>query len=114
MSSMHPPHWPWSPWVQTARLSTASAAKAVRIDYHATNISPSRLLAFSLTRFKGIHVCSYSIAIAPITDTLMSLARRESERRLISFDPNVRINVEPDLIRLRERVEAIAALSHVI
>ncbi|HCJ28314.1 MAG TPA: carbohydrate kinase, partial [Pseudomonas sp.] len=34
----------------------------------------------------GIHVGSYSIVTAPIADTLLSLVRRESERRLISLD----------------------------
>ncbi|MEL7560143.1 carbohydrate kinase [Stutzerimonas chloritidismutans] len=62
----------------------------------------------------GIHVGSYSIVTAPMADTLLSLVRRESERRLISLDPNVRLNVEPDVARWRERVEAIAALAHLI
>jgi len=63
---------------------------------------------------RGIHVGSYSIVIAPIADTLLSLVRRESDRRLISLDPNIRLNVEPDLARWRERVEAIAVLAHLI
>ncbi|MCP9337830.1 carbohydrate kinase family protein [Stutzerimonas xanthomarina] len=63
---------------------------------------------------RGIHVGSYSIVTAPIADTLLSVVRRESGRRLISLDPNIRLNVEPDLARWRERVEAIAALAHLI
>ncbi len=63
---------------------------------------------------RGIHVGSYSIVIAPIADTLLSLVRRECERRLISLDPNIRLNVEPNLARWRERVEAIAELAHLI
>jgi len=62
----------------------------------------------------GIHVGSYSIVTAPIADTLLSLVRRESERRLISLDPNIRLTVEPDLARWRERVEAIAELADLI
>ncbi|WP_407297249.1 carbohydrate kinase family protein [Stutzerimonas zhaodongensis] len=62
----------------------------------------------------GIHVGSYSIVTAPMADTLLSLVRRESDRRLISLDPNIRLNVEPDLNRWRERVEAIAVLAHLI
>jgi len=71
-------------------------------------------LASLSDEIRGIHVGSYSIVTAPIADTLLSLVRRESERRLISFDPNIRLNVEPDLARWRERVEAIAALAHLI
>jgi fructokinase len=63
---------------------------------------------------RGIHVGSYSIVTAPIADTLLCLVRRESERRLISLDPNIRLNVEPDLARWRERVEAITELAHLI
>lgn len=63
---------------------------------------------------RAIHVGSYSIVTAPIADTLLSLVRRESEHRLISLDPNIRLNVEPDLKRWRERVEAYAELAHLI
>ncbi|WP_313084855.1 carbohydrate kinase [Pseudomonas sp.] len=65
-------------------------------------------------RIRGIHVGSYTIVTSPVADTLLSLVRRESGRRLISFDPNIRLNVDPDLARWRERVEAIAALAHLI
>ncbi|MFL9812985.1 carbohydrate kinase [Stutzerimonas sp. VN223-3] len=63
---------------------------------------------------RGIHVGSYSLVTAPIADTLLTLVRRESGRRLISLDPNIRLNVEPDLLRWRERVEAFAELAHLI
>lgn len=63
---------------------------------------------------RGIHVGSYSLVTAPIADTLLTLVRRESGRRLISLDPNIRLNVEPDLLRWRERVEAFAKLAHLI
>lgn len=63
---------------------------------------------------RGIHFGSYSIVTQPIADTLLLLARRESSHRLISLDPNIRLNVEPDLTRWRERVEALAELAHLI
>lgn len=63
---------------------------------------------------RGIHVGSYSLVTAPMADTLLSLVRRESARRLITLDPNIRVNVEPDLMRWRERVEAFAELAHLI
>lgn len=63
---------------------------------------------------RGIHVGSYSLVTAPIADTLLALVRRESSNRLISLDPNIRLNVEPDVLRWRERVEAFAEHAHLI
>ena len=65
-------------------------------------------------RVRGIHVGSYSLVVTPIADTLLELVRREGERRLISLDPNVRLNVEPDIALWRQRIEAFAAHAHLI
>jgi len=62
----------------------------------------------------AIHIGSYSMVVEPIADTLQALVARESHRRLISMDPNVRLNVEPSLPRWRERVEAFAEHAHLI
>ena len=45
---------------------------------------------------------------------MLALVRREQGRRLISLDPNIRLNVEPNLARWRERIEAFAELAHLI
>lgn len=50
-------------------------------------------------RIRGIHLGSYSLVVQPTANTLLALVRRESGRRLISLDPNVRLNVEPDIQR---------------
>ena len=63
---------------------------------------------------RGIHFGSYSLVTRPIADALAELLRREVEQRLISLDPNVRLNVEPDVARWRERVEAFAENAHLI
>ena len=63
---------------------------------------------------RGIHFGSYSLVTPPIADTLLSLLQREQSRRLISLDPNIRLNVEPDLKRWRERIEAFAEQAHLI
>ncbi|MHA6491730.1 carbohydrate kinase family protein [Pseudomonas borbori] len=65
-------------------------------------------------RVRGIHVGSYSLVVTPIADTLLDLLRREGARRLISLDPNIRLNPEPDIARWRQRVEAFAAHAHLI
>ncbi|MBO9643657.1 MAG: carbohydrate kinase, partial [Pseudacidovorax sp.] len=63
---------------------------------------------------RALHLGSYAMVVAPIGDALRDLVLRERAGRLISYDPNVRLNVEPDVERWRAVVEDMAALSHVI
>lgn len=62
----------------------------------------------------AIHVGSYSLVVPPIADTLQALVARESGRCLISLDPNVRLNVEPNLLRWRDAIETFASHAHLI
>ncbi|KRP58801.1 carbohydrate kinase family protein [Pseudomonas trivialis] len=57
---------------------------------------------------RGLHVGSYSLVVQPIGDTLLELVKRESGKRLISLDPNVRLNPQPDIQLWRERVAQLA------
>ena len=57
---------------------------------------------------RGLHVGSFSLVVQPIGDTLLSLVKRESGKRLISLDPNVRLNPQPDIQLWRERVAELA------
>lgn len=63
---------------------------------------------------RGVHVGSFSLVVQPIGDTLLELVRRESGKRLISLDPNVRLNPQPDAQLWRERVEQLAQLADLI
>jgi fructokinase len=63
---------------------------------------------------RGLHLGSYSLMVQPIGDTLLSLVRRESGRRLVSLDPNVRLNVEPDASRWRQRLDELARHAQLI
>ncbi|MDH1264812.1 carbohydrate kinase [Pseudomonas sp. GD03944] len=63
---------------------------------------------------RGLHVGSFSLVVSPVGDTLLELVQREHNQRLISLDPNVRLNPAPDIARWRERVEAFAAYAHLI
>jgi len=53
---------------------------------------------------RGVHIGSFSLVVQPIADTLLALVRRESGKRLISLDPNVRLNPEPNIELWRARV----------
>lgn len=63
---------------------------------------------------RGIHVGSFSLVVQPVADTLLALVAREADRRLISLDPNVRLNPAPDIHLWRDQIRAFAAHAHLI
>lgn len=56
----------------------------------------------------AVNIGSYATVVEPIASTLRALVERElargSGRALIAFDPNIRLNVEPDLPRWRDQL----------
>lgn len=50
----------------------------------------------------AFHFGSYAMVVEPVAQTQRALVEREHRRSLIAYDPNVRLNVEPDLERWRE------------
>ncbi|EJM78813.1 MULTISPECIES: carbohydrate kinase family protein [unclassified Pseudomonas] len=63
---------------------------------------------------RGLHIGSFSLVVQPIADTLMALVQRESGKRLISLDPNVRLNPEPNIELWRSRVATLVELADLI
>ncbi|WP_397453465.1 carbohydrate kinase [Pseudomonas sp. NA-150] len=63
---------------------------------------------------RGVHVGSFSLVVQPVADTLLALVKRESNQRLITLDPNIRLNPEPNIERWREQVAAFAEHAHMI
>lgn len=53
----------------------------------------------------AVHLGSYATVVEPIASTLRTLVEREHRRTLISYDPNIRLNVEPDLARWRAMLD---------
>ena len=62
----------------------------------------------------GIHAGSYSLVVEPVGSSLLNLFTREAGRRLLTLDPNVRLNVEPDTEIWRTRVGQFATKSDLI
>lgn len=52
----------------------------------------------------GLHAGSYSLVVEPVGSALLALFEREAGRRLLTLDPNVRLNVEPDPAVWRDRI----------
>ncbi|PCM48555.1 carbohydrate kinase [Pseudomonas fluorescens] len=63
---------------------------------------------------RGLHIGSFSLVVQPIADTLLTLVQRESGKRLITLDPNVRLNPEPNIDLWRERVATLVQLADMI
>ncbi len=62
----------------------------------------------------AIHVGSYATVVEPVASTLRQLIQRDRDRRLIAYDPNVRLNVEPDLERWRAMLGWMLPRCHVL
>jgi len=63
---------------------------------------------------RGLHVGSFSLVVQPIGDALLQLVQRESGQRLITLDPNVRLNPEPNIELWRERIATLVPLVDMI
>ena len=61
-----------------------------------------------------LHFGSFSLVVDPTAGALLALAERERGRRFISLDPNLRINVEPDVDRWRRDVERFARAADLV
>lgn len=62
----------------------------------------------------AIHVGSYSTVVEPTASALRTLLARESGKRFISYDPNIRASIEPDLDLWRSRVRELASLASLV
>ena len=63
---------------------------------------------------RGLHVGSFSLVVQPVADALLKLVQRESGKRLITFDPNVRLNPAPSIELWRDQVAKFAKHAHII
>jgi fructokinase len=63
---------------------------------------------------RGLHVGSFSLVVQPVADALLALVRRENGKRLITFDPNVRLNPAPSIELWRSQVAKFAEHAHII
>ena len=62
----------------------------------------------------AINVGSYATVVEPIASTLRALVEREHGGALIAYDPNIRLNVEPDLQRWRDQLAWMLPRTHLL
>ncbi|MGQ3050724.1 MAG: carbohydrate kinase family protein [Roseateles sp.] len=63
---------------------------------------------------RALHFGSYSMVVEPAASTHRQLIERERAARVIAYDPNLRLNVEPDLARWRDTVAWMAQRAHLM
>ena len=57
---------------------------------------------------------SYAMVVEPVAATLRALVEREHRHRLIAYDPNIRLNVEPDLQRWLDALQWMLPRIHLL
>lgn len=60
---------------------------------------PAEALARVPEAAAAYHFGSYAMVVQPVADTQRALVEREWQRSVIAYDPNIRLNVEPDIQR---------------
>ncbi len=64
--------------------------------------------------FSALHVGSYTTVVEPVATTLRALVEREHRRCLVAYDPNIRLNVQPELARWRDQLRWMLPRTHVL
>ena len=57
---------------------------------------------------------SYAMVVEPVASTQRALVEREYQRSVIAYDPNIRLNVEPDLQRWRDSLQWMLPRTHLL
>jgi fructokinase len=63
---------------------------------------------------RALQVGSYAMVVEPVGSAQRALVEREHARRLIAYDPNVRLTVEPSLERWRETLDWMLPRTHLL
>ena len=63
---------------------------------------------------QAVHLGSYATVVEPTASTLRALVEREHKRCLIAYDPNLRLNVEPDVRVWRDAVGWMLPRTHLL
>lgn len=63
---------------------------------------------------KAIYVGCFPLVQEPVGTTLLNLIQREHTRRVIAYDPNVRLSIAPEIGLWRKRFHAFGGLADII
>lgn len=65
-------------------------------------------------KVEAIHLGSFSALVEPVGTSVLGLVKRESSKRVISYDPNIRPTVVPDMESWRARLEELLDHVHIL
>ena len=68
----------------------------------------------AVPRAQAFQFGSYAMVVEPVAATQRALVERECGRSLIAYDPNIRLNVEPDLARWRDALRWMLPRTHLL
>ena len=80
----------------------------------ADRLLPVAALATVPVEARAFQFGSYAMVVEPVASTQRALVEREHGRCLIAYDPNIRLNVEPDLQRWRDTLEWMLPRTHLL
>ncbi|SDF82291.1 fructokinase [Limimonas halophila] len=63
---------------------------------------------------EAVHTGSFAAVVEPVASAQAALLARVPEETVVSFDPNVRLAVEPETARWRQRADAVAGRADII
>ncbi|WP_076997736.1 carbohydrate kinase [Variovorax sp. KK3] len=102
----------------TLSVISLDAAGVPRYAFHGQDAADRQITLGTLPALppstRVLQLGSYALAVEPVGSALRALAARESAQRLIAYDLNVRLNVEPDLALWREVVDFMAPIAHLM
>ncbi len=76
-------------------------------------LQPEHLAAIPAAA-RAFHFGSYAMVVHPVGATQRALVEREYRRSVISYDPNIRTNVEPDLDSWRATLQWMLPRTHLL
>lgn len=86
--------------------------------FHGQGAADRQLTAATLPALpdaaRALQFGSFAMVVSPSGAALRALAAREQGRRLVAYDPNVRLNVVPDPAVWRAAVAEMAGLAHLL
>jgi fructokinase len=80
----------------------------------ADRLLPLDAIATLPSAARAFHFGSYAMVVEPVATTQRALVEREHARSLIAYDPNIRLNVEPEIERWRETLQWMLPRSHLL
>jgi fructokinase len=80
----------------------------------ADRLLPLQALASVPATARAFHFGSYAMVVEPVAATQRALVEREHRRSLIAYDPNIRLNVEPDIQRWRDTLQWMLPRTHLL